>query len=99
MQGMGETRGRSGSAESVVMQDFGIERRIWLAVVMQAVEEWRSGTLRNKRLAQQFLFDDSNDFQTVCANAGLDPDNLRCKLLKIGRKVHATGTLAHSLAA
>lgn len=98
MQGMGERSGRSVSEKSL-MQGLGIERRLWLAVVVQAVEEWRSGTLRNKRLAQEFLFDDSNDFQSVCANAGLDPQNLRSKLLKIGRKVNATGTLAHSLAA
>ena len=75
------------------------ERRLWLAVVMQAVEEWRNGTLRNRRLAQQFLFDDPNDFQAVCANAGLDPDNLRSRLLKIGRKVNVAGPLAHPLAA
>lgn len=99
MQGMGERSGQSVSEKSALMQNLGIERRLWLAVVMQAVEEWRSGTLRDKRLAQQFLFDDSNDFQAVCANAGLDADNLRSKLLKIGRKVNATGTLAHSLAA
>lgn len=94
MQGMGEKNVQNGS-----MHDLGVERRLWLAVVVQAVEEWRDGTLRDKRLAQQFLFDDSNDFQAVCANAGLDAENLRSKLLKIGRKVNATGTLAHSLAA
>ncbi|HKQ86404.1 MAG TPA: hypothetical protein VJS43_06475 [Candidatus Acidoferrales bacterium] len=75
------------------------ERRLWLAVVVQAVEEWRNGTLRNRRLAQQFLFDDSKDFHAVCANAGLDPDNLRSKLLKIGRKVNAAGPVLRPLAA
>ena len=99
MQGKGGASTRNGSAGSVVMQDLGIERRLWLAVVVQAVEEWRDGTLRDKRLAQQFLFDDSNDFQSVCANAGLDPDNLRSKLLKIGRKINSTGSLPHPLAA
>lgn len=98
MQGTGETSVRNGSGQSLI-QNMGIERRLWLAVVTQAVEEWRSGTLRDKRLAQQFLFDDSNDFQAVCANAGLDPDNLRSKLLKIGRKVNTSGTLPHPVAA
>lgn len=98
MQFTGERNVRGGSVEGTG-NDLLVERRLWLAVVVQAVEEWRSGTLRDKRLAQQFLFDDSNDFQSVCANAGLDPDNLRSKLLKIGRKVNATGTLAHPLAA
>lgn len=97
MQGMGEKNIRKGSAESGT-HDLGVER-LWLAVVVQAVEEWRNGTLRDKRLAQQFLFDDRNDFQAVCANAGLDADNLRSKLLKIGRRVNATGALGHPLAA
>jgi len=75
------------------------ERRLWLAVVMQAVEEWRNGTLRNRRQAQEFLFDDTRDFETVCANAGLDASSLRTRLLKIGRKVNAQGPWAHSMAA
>lgn len=82
-----------------MIYDLGVERRLWLAVVTQAVEEWRNGTLRNKRLAQQFLFDDSKDFHAVCSNAGLDPENLRSKLLKIGRKVSTMGTLEHPMAA
>jgi hypothetical protein len=65
------------------------ERRLWLAVVVQAVEEWRNGTLRNRRKAQEFLFDHQQDFEVVCANAGLDPENLRTKLLKVGRIVNA----------
>ena len=93
------TRGTQKQQNDVGAIDFLGERRLWLAVVMQAVEEWRDGTLRNRRLAQQFLFDDSNDFQAVCANAGLDPDNLRSKLLKIGRKVNAAGPLLRPLAA
>ena len=76
------------------------ERRLWLAVLVQAVEDWRSGTLRARRTAQSFLFETTTDFETVCANAGLDADNLRSKLLKIGRKVHAEGPWTrHPLAA
>ncbi len=87
-----------GSSEARATDSVG-ERRLWLAVVVQAVEEWRNGTLRNRRLAQQFLFDDSKDFQAVCANAGLDPDNLRSRLLKMGPKVNAAGPLLRPLAA
>jgi hypothetical protein len=76
------------------------ERRLWLAVIMQAVEEWRNGTLRNQRKAQEFIFDPAGrDFDLVCANAGLDAQNLRSKLLKIGRVVAAQGPLARPLAA
>lgn len=95
-QGRQKQQADSGETRAV---DSAGERTLWLAVVMQAVEEWRNGTLRNRRLAQQFLFDDSKDFHVVCANAGLDADNLRCKLLKIGRKVNAAGPLLRPLAA
>jgi hypothetical protein len=74
------------------------ERRLWLAVVMQAVEEWRNGTLRNRRKAQEFIFDNSHDFEMVCANAGLDAENLRSRLLKIGRKIEAQGPWSYRLA-
>ena len=63
------------------------ERRLWTAVVVMAVEDWRNGTLRSRREAQQFLFENDKDFNAVCASAGLDPSNLRAKLLKIGHRV------------
>jgi hypothetical protein len=74
------------------------ERRLWLAVVVQAVEEWRGGPLRSRRKAQEFIFD-HQDFELVCANAGLDPANLRSKLMKLGRMVNVQGPLAHPMAA
>lgn len=85
--------------QAAVSEDFIGQRRLWLAVVMQAVEEWRSGTLRDRRKAQEFLFDQRNDFDMVCSNAGLDPDNLRSKLLQIGRRINAHGPLPQPLAA
>jgi|SRR5579871_3804307 len=63
------------------------ERRLWTAVIIMAVEDWCSGNMRARREAQQFLFEDSNDFQEVCSAAGLDPSSLRAKLLRIGHKV------------
>jgi hypothetical protein len=85
--------------QGMLAEDFFGERRLWLAVVMQAVEEWRNGTLRNRRHAQEFLFDNTRDFEAVCANAGLDASSLRSRLLKIGRKVNAQGPWTHSMAA
>ncbi|HTR46702.1 MAG TPA: hypothetical protein VMM16_04870 [Verrucomicrobiae bacterium] len=75
------------------------ERRIWLAVITLAVEDWRSGTLRARREAQRFLFDDTNDFERTCAAAGLDPGNLRARLSKIGRKIELLGPWKHPVAA
>lgn len=92
------TRGRASGLDTITEETIG-ERRMWLAVVMNAVEEWRSGTLRSRRGAQQFLFQDHLDFYTVCAAAGLDPENLRSRLLKAGHMVETEGPLLRPLAA
>jgi hypothetical protein len=70
-----------------VTEDLIAERRLWTAVVVNAVEEWRSGSLRARREAQQFLFENTQDFELVCAGAGLDPQDMRSRLKKIGRMV------------
>jgi hypothetical protein len=82
-----------------VTEDCISERRLWTAVVAMAVEDWRNGSLRARREAQSFLLDDNADFQTVCADAGLDPDTLRARLLKIGQRVHMHGPYLHPIAA
>jgi hypothetical protein len=80
------TNARSSSQEAVTEELIG-ERRLWTAVVVMAVEDWRNGSLRSRREAQRFLFDDDKDFTAVCASAGLEPSSLRAKLLKIGHRV------------
>jgi hypothetical protein len=94
----GYTQTRTASSEAVT-EEFIAERRLWMAVVANAVEEWKSGTLRSRRAAQHFLFDNDDDFNHVCACAGLDARNLRSKLLKIGQKIEMHGPLTRSLAA
>jgi hypothetical protein len=64
-------------------------RRLWTAVLLNAVEDWRNGTLRVSREAQTFLFDYDEDFAMVCNNAGLDVGDFRVRLLKVGRRVEA----------
>lgn len=85
--------------QSEVTEECIAERRLWLAVITLAVEDWRSGTLRARREAQTFLFDNKADFERVCAGAGLDPDSLRSKLSKIGRKIELQGPWKQLLAA
>ena len=75
------------SLQESVAEEFIGERRLWTAVVVMAVEDWRTGTLRSQREAQRFLFDDEKDFNEVCASAGLEPGSLRAKLLKMGHRV------------
>jgi hypothetical protein len=82
-----------------VTEDCISERRLWTAVVVMAVEDWRNGSLRARREAQSFLFEDNADFQAVCASAGLDPASLRARLLKIGQRVHMHGPYLQSMAA
>jgi hypothetical protein len=85
--------------QTEVTEECIAERRLWLAVITLAVEDWRSGTLRARREAQKFIFEDRADFESVCARAGLDPESLRSKLSKIGRKIELTGPWSHPLAA
>jgi hypothetical protein len=74
-------------SQSTVTEDLIAERRLWTAVVVSAVEEWRTGSLRARREAQQFLFENKHDFELVCAGAGLDPTDMRSRLKKIGRMI------------
>lgn len=69
------------------------ERRLWTAVVVSAVEDWRSGSLRARLEAQKFLFENTQDFELACAGAGLDPGDIRSRLLKLGQLVQARGPL------
>jgi hypothetical protein len=62
-------------------------RRLWTAVLLNAVEDWRNGTLRARREAQGFLFDNDEDFEMVCTAAGSDSYDFRTRLLKLGSRV------------
>jgi len=87
------------ASQNNITEELISERRLWTAVLVMAVEDWRDGTLRARRAAQQFLFESDRDFAQVCAGAGLDPESFRGKLLKIGRRIEMHGPLAHPLAA
>jgi len=96
---MGSTKQIHVVSHESVTEEFIGERRLWTAVIVNAIEEWKAGTLRARRAAQHFLFETDDDFNSVCACAGLDPSHLRSKLLKIGRRVEMQGPLARPLAA
>jgi hypothetical protein len=80
-------------SHDTVTEDLIAERRLWTAVVVSAVEEWRTGTLRARREAQQFLFESKDDFELVCAGAGLDPNDMRSRLKKVGCMLQGDGSL------
>jgi len=75
------------------------ERRLWSAVLLLAVEDWRLGTLRKRREAQKFLFEEQDNFNRVCAGAGLEPGSFRARLLKIGNKIDLQGRWQQPIAA
>jgi hypothetical protein len=85
--------------QNAITEDSIGENRLWTAVIVRAVEDWRMGTLRARREAQKFLFDDDRDFFQVCASAGLDPGVFRAKLLKVGRRIAMQGAYSNPIAA
>jgi hypothetical protein len=94
------TGGRGGlQIQESVTEECISERRLWTAVIAKAIEDWRDGTLRARREAQSFLFEDHSNFESVCASAGLDPASMRSQLLKIGKKVAMQGPCLHPIAA
>lgn len=86
-------------AEGSVTEESLAERGLWIAVLTLAVEDWRNGTLRNRREAQKFLFEDHKDFERVCASAGFDPGSFRGSLLRIGKKIAMQGPWDQKMAA
>jgi hypothetical protein len=59
------------------------EEKLWRAVIARTLEEWACGPLSFSRRAEQFLFHDNKDFESVCTSAGMDPGNLRRRLQSI----------------
>jgi hypothetical protein len=96
---MGTTAEIQASSYHTATEDVISERRLWTAVLVNAVEDWRNGTLRARREAQDFLFNSDQDLEMVCTAAGLNWQNFRGKLSKIGRQVPMEGALRFPLAA
>ena len=75
-------------------QDAQVEKRLWQAVVVSTIQEWISGPLRYKRIAEEYLFQDRADFPLVCQSAGLDVDSLRQKLIRLRTHSNPLGKVA-----
>jgi hypothetical protein len=63
------------------------EARLWQAVIVAAIQEWRFGPLRRRREAEHYLFKDDSGFSFVCQGAGMDLAQLRSKLAKLRGQV------------
>jgi hypothetical protein len=79
------------------------EQKLWRAVISSTVHEWVHGPLTRQREAERFLFQDEQDYRTVCRSAGIDPGNLRNRLQKFrksnGSSLLATTSIASPVAA
>jgi hypothetical protein len=75
-------------------RDAAVEKRLWQAVVVSTIQEWISGPLRYKRIAEEYLFQDRSDFPLVCQSAGLDVDKLRQQLLRLRTHAAPLGKIA-----
>ena len=56
---------------------------LWRGVIARAVQDWLSKSLRPKREAERYLFENSADLSSVCASAEIDILKLRTCLNKV----------------
>ena len=59
------------------------QRGLWCAVLLQAIEDWRSSNAKRRAEAEKFFFNSENDFVKVCHGAGLEPSYVLGKLQKM----------------
>jgi hypothetical protein len=59
------------------------ERRLWSAVLLLAVQDWRSHNMKAHREAEEFLFESGEDFETACHRAGFDPSAFQSRLKRL----------------
>ncbi len=76
---------RSGDVEAPLS-----ERKLWVAVLAQALEDWQGDRLNASRHAEQFLLHDKKDFFVVCTRAGVDGSSFRSKLARLQHAASAT---------
>jgi hypothetical protein len=80
----------SETALAITQIDVVSEKRLWQAVLLTTIQDWMWGPLRRKRQAEEYLFQDHKDFDTVCKSAGMDPDRLRSKLNRLRMRLLTT---------
>jgi len=63
------------------------QRRLWTAVLLQAIKDWTATNMRRQREAEKFLFQSKDDFARVCKRAGLEPGSILRKLQRLNAGV------------
>ena len=64
---------------------------LWQAVIANTITDWLSGSGRQKREAEHYIFNDNMDFPLVCQSAGIDFGALRARLEKLRNKNASNG--------
>jgi hypothetical protein len=59
------------------------EKSLWVAVLLQALEDWGSSNSRHREEADRFFFGCPEDFARVCRGAGLAPCSVLTRLQKM----------------
>jgi hypothetical protein len=65
------------------------DRRLWTAVLLQALEDWKSNNRRRQSEAERFLFHSEKDFAIVCRAAGFEPSYVLGKLQKMQKPIES----------
>jgi hypothetical protein len=50
---------------------------LWRGVIARAIQDWLSKSLRPKREAERYLFENSVDLSLVCELAGINIERMR----------------------
>lgn len=79
--------------------DYDPERRLWTAVLLQAVMDWQSHNVRAHREAETFLLNRAVDLEAICHRAGLNPDAFQSKVRRLRRTKPLAGLPGMVLAA
>jgi hypothetical protein len=58
-------------------------RKLWTAVLLQALEDWKGSNARRRSEAEKFFFESPEDFNVVCCGAGLVPDSVLIRLRRM----------------
>jgi hypothetical protein len=94
-----QRRFEEGDEEQPKSHDYDPERRLWTAVLLQAVMDWQSHNVRAQREAERFLLRSPADLEAVCHRAGMNPDAFQTKLGRLRHKRPPPGLSRMVLAA
>jgi hypothetical protein len=59
------------------------DRKLWTAVLLQALQDWQGANARRRSEAEKFFFQSPEDFNLVCSGAGLIPNSVLSRLRRM----------------